>query len=88
MACRRSGGSNPLSSALGFNIRHYPNVKLLTKPSKEGMRQIRERLTVEVTALLGANADAMTTRLNPVITEWAAYYRIGVFKRAFSALDA
>jgi RNA-directed DNA polymerase len=27
-------------------------------------------------------------RLNPIITGWAAYYRIGVSKRAFGALDA
>jgi RNA-directed DNA polymerase len=73
---------------LGFSIRRYPNGKLLTKPSKEAMRQIRERLSAEATALRGANADALIARLNPVITGWAAYYRIGVSKRAYSALDA
>ncbi|HMD22976.1 MAG TPA: group II intron reverse transcriptase/maturase, partial [Streptosporangiaceae bacterium] len=73
---------------LGFSIRRYPNGKLLTKPSKQAMREIRERLTAEVTALRGSNADAVIARLNPVITGWAAYYRIGVSKRAFSALDA
>ena len=30
----------------------------------------------------------MIARLNPIITGWAAYYRIGVSKRAFGALDA
>src|SRR6185503_15853169 len=39
-------------------------------------------------ALRGANADAVIARLNPIITGWAAYYRIGVSKRAFNALDA
>ena len=39
-------------------------------------------------ALRGANATAVIARLNPIITGWAAYYRIGVSKRAFSALDA
>jgi RNA-directed DNA polymerase len=73
---------------LGFSIRRYPNGKLLTKPSKQAMRQIRERLSAEVTALRGSNADAVITRLNPIITGWAAYYRIGVSKRAFSTLDA
>src|SRR5437763_4598365 len=73
---------------LGFNIRRYPNGKLLTKPSKEAMRQIRERLSAEATALRGANADALIARLNPVITGWAAYYRIGVSKHAYSALDS
>jgi RNA-directed DNA polymerase len=73
---------------LGFNIRRYPNGKLLTKPGKEALRQIRRRLSAEMKALRGANADAVITRLNPVITGWAAYYRIGASKRAFGALDA
>ncbi len=36
----------------------------------------------------GANADALIARLNPIITGWAAYYRIGVSKRAYGTLDA
>jgi len=73
---------------LGFTIRRYRNGKLLTKPSNEALRRIRKRLSAEVTALRGANADAVITKLNPIITGWAAYYRIGVSKRAFGALDA
>ena len=73
---------------LGFSIRRYPNGKLLTKPSKEAMRRIRERLSTEAVTLRGANADALIARLNPIITGWAAYYRIGVSKHAFGALDA
>jgi RNA-directed DNA polymerase len=72
---------------LGFEIRRYRG-KLLTKPSKAALRRIRKRLSQEVTALRGANADAVIARLNPIITGWAAYYRIGVSKRAFGALDA
>jgi len=72
---------------LGFEIRRYRG-KLLTKPGKDALRRIRRRLTQEVTALRGANADAVIARLNPIITGWAAYYRIGVSKRAFGALDA
>jgi RNA-directed DNA polymerase len=72
---------------LGFEIRRYRG-KLLTKPSKDALRRIRKRLSQEVTALRGANADAVIARLNPIITGWAAYYRIGVSKRAFGALDA
>jgi RNA-directed DNA polymerase len=73
---------------LGFEIRRYPNGKPLTKPSKDAIRQIRRRLAAEMRALRGANADAVIARLNPVITGWAAYYRIGVSKHAFNALDA
>jgi RNA-directed DNA polymerase len=73
---------------LGFHVRRYPNGKLLTKPSKDALRRIRKRLSQEVRALRGANADAVIARLNPIITGWAAYYRIGVSKRAYNALDA
>ena len=41
-----------------------------------------------VRALRGANADMVIAKLNPIITGWAAYYRIGASKRAFGALDA
>ena len=50
---------------LGFNIRRYPNGKLLTKPSKAAMRRIRERLSAEATALRGANADAFIATAQP-----------------------
>jgi RNA-directed DNA polymerase len=72
---------------LGFEIRRYRG-KLLTKPGKDALRQIRRRLSAEVKALRGANADAVIARLNPIITGWAAYYRIGVSKHAYSTLDA
>jgi RNA-directed DNA polymerase len=73
---------------LGFSIRRYPNGKLLTKPGKEAMRRIRKRLSNEAIAMRGANADALIARLNPIITGWAAYYRIGVSKHAYGTLDA
>ena len=61
---------------LGFTIRRFPNGKLLTKPSNDALRRIRRRLSAEVRALRGANADALIAKLNPIITGWAAYYRI------------
>jgi RNA-directed DNA polymerase len=71
---------------LGFNIRRYRG-KLLTKPSTAALRRIRKRLTAEVLALRGTNAEAVIAKLNPIIKGWAAYYRIGVSKRAFASLD-
>jgi RNA-directed DNA polymerase len=73
---------------LGFSIRRFPNGKLLTKPSNDAVRRIRKRLSTEVKALRGANADVVIAKLNPIIAGWAAYYRIGASKRAFNALDA
>lgn len=72
---------------LGFSIRRYRNGKLLIKPSKAAVQRIRSRLAAEVSALHGANAEAVITRLNPIIRGWAAYYRAVVSKEIFSALD-
>ena len=72
---------------MGFEIRRHRG-KLLIKPSKAALRRIRERLSAEVLALRGANAEAVIAKLNPIIKGWAAYYRIGVSKRAFSTLDS
>ena len=71
---------------LGFEIRRF-NGKLLTKPSKDALRKIRRRLSTEIKALRGANADAVIARLSPIIRGWAAYYRIGVSSLAYSRLD-
>jgi RNA-directed DNA polymerase len=73
---------------LGFTIRRFPNGKLLTKPSNDALRRIRRRLATEMRSLRGSNADAVIARMNPIIRGWTAYYRIGVSKRAFNALDA
>jgi RNA-directed DNA polymerase len=73
---------------VGFTIRRFPNGKLLTKPSNEAMRRIRSRLSTEIRALRGSNADAVIAKMNPIVSGWAAYYRIGVSKRTFNALDA
>lgn len=72
---------------LGFNVRRYRNGKLLIKPSKAAVRRIRSRLAAEVTALHGANAQAVVNKLNPVIRGWAAYYRTVVSSETFSSLD-
>jgi len=72
---------------LGFEIRRF-NGKLLTKPSKDALRRIRKRLSAEARSLRGANADAVIARLNPIITGWASYYRIGVSSLAYNRLDA
>jgi RNA-directed DNA polymerase len=72
---------------LGFQIRRYRNGKLLIKPSKAAVQRFRARLTAEMRALRGANAQAVIRRLNPVIRGWAAYYRTVVSKKAFVDLD-
>ena len=49
---------------LGFNVRRYRG-KLLIKPSKAAVKRIRARLTAEMRALRGHNAQMVLIRLNP-----------------------
>ena len=62
---------------LGFNVRRYRG-KLLIKPSKAAVKRIRARLTAEMKALRGHNAQMVLIRLNPIIRGWSAYYRHAV----------
>jgi len=55
---------------LAFNIRRYPNRKLLIKPSTAAVRRVRERLAAEMRILRGGNAMAVIATLNPVIRGW------------------
>jgi RNA-directed DNA polymerase len=73
---------------LGFNVRRYPNGKLIIKPSKAAVQRIRKRLRTEMRALRGANSAAVLQKLNPIIRGWAAYYRTVVAKHVFTTLDA
>ena len=72
---------------LGFNLRRYRG-KLLIKPSKAAVKRIRERLSTEMRALRGHNAQMVLVRLNPIIRGWSAYYRHGVSARVFNTLDS
>ena len=71
---------------LGFNVRRYRG-KLLIKPSKAAVKRIRERLSAEMKALRGHNAQMVLIRLNPIIRGWSAYYRHCVSARVFNELD-
>ena len=72
---------------LGFNVRRYPNRKLLIKPSQAAIRRVRERLASKTRTLRGGNAVAVIATLNPLIRGWAAYYRGVVSSRLFGSLD-
>ena len=75
---------------LSFNIRRYhtkDGTKVLTKPSKNALAKIRRRLRQELRDLRGATTEAVIRRLNPIIRGQAGYYRTGVSKKAYAALD-
>jgi RNA-directed DNA polymerase len=71
---------------LGFNLRRYPNGKLLVKPGAMAIKRVRERLAKEFRALRGANVSAVLARIVPITRGWVAYYRTAVSSRAFAAL--
>ena len=80
----------PLSAGfdfLGFNLRRYPNGKLLIKPGVMAIKRFRERLAKEFRALRGANVAAVLAKIVPITRGWVAYYRTVVSSRVFRALD-
>src|SRR5436305_10404694 len=67
----------PLSSGfdfLGFHVRRYGD-KLLIKPSKPAIKRIRARLSTQMRALRGTNAQAVIATIAPIARGWSAYYR-------------
>ncbi|WP_079038289.1 group II intron reverse transcriptase/maturase [Streptomyces sp. NBRC 110028] len=75
---------------LGFSIRRFEKDEksvTLTRPSKDAMRRARQRLRADTNDLKGANARALTARLNPFIRGWSTYYRGVASKESFTSLD-
>ena len=79
---------------LGFNIRHYPapktsrtGWKLLIKPSKESIQEMRTKLNVLWGKSHGTSVQTVLGQFNPVIRGWANYFRTAVAKEIFSGLD-
>ncbi|WP_256090893.1 group II intron maturase-specific domain-containing protein [Nostoc sp. KVJ20] len=78
---------------LGFNIKHYrvsntkTGWKLLIKPSKESILNIRKKLREEWLNLKGHDIKSVIKKLNPIIRGEANYFRIGVASEAFRSLD-
>ena len=71
---------------LGFNLRRYPNGKLLIKPGAMAIKRFRSRLAKEFHALRGANVAAVLAKIVPIVRGWVAYYRTVVSSRVFAAL--
>ena len=71
---------------LGFNLRRYPNGKLLIKPGATAIKRFRDRLAKEFRSLRGTNVAAVLAKIAPIVRGWVAYYRTVVSARAFAAL--
>jgi RNA-directed DNA polymerase len=75
---------------LSFTIRRYhtsSGTKVLTKPSRDAMRKIRQRNAAELRELLHSSPTEVIARMNPIIRGQANYFRPGASKRAYQALD-
>ncbi len=79
---------------LGFNIRQYPvsntktGFKLLIKPSKQTMQNVRNKLRQVWLEFKSQNVEYLINKLNPIIRGIANYLRIGVSSEAFHHLDS
>jgi RNA-directed DNA polymerase len=80
---------------LGFNVRHYPTpnssrsgYKLLIKPSPDSVTQLKRKLKGLWRKHVGSPTVALINEMNPVISGWSNYFRIGVAKEVFAALDS
>jgi RNA-directed DNA polymerase len=71
---------------LGQNVRKYGK-KLLTKPSKNSINSVYQKIREHVKANPTATTYDIIYKLNPVITGWANYHRHIVSKRIYSKLD-
>jgi RNA-directed DNA polymerase len=79
---------------LGFNIRHYrkprstrTGYKLLIKPSKQSVQDVRNKLREKWHRVRGQNAQTVVGQLNPIIRGWANYFRTQVASETFRKLD-
>ncbi|HEV7737166.1 MAG TPA: group II intron reverse transcriptase/maturase [Chlamydiales bacterium] len=78
---------------LGFTVRHYPTrgkkrgYVLLIKPSKESIKKYKQEMKKNWKESIGTSTENMIRHLNSKITGWCNYFRTGVSKRVFSALD-
>jgi len=71
---------------LGFNVRKYRG-KFLTKPSKNSIKAIKMKIKETVRKGYGWSGAELISTLNPIIKGWANYYRTGVSKATYAALD-
>jgi RNA-directed DNA polymerase len=76
---------------LGFNIRHYPapqssrsGYKLLIKPSRSSIQQIRQKLKRLWRTHVGSPTVALINAMNPLIRGWSQYLYIGVASEVFT----
>lgn len=79
---------------LGFTIKQYSSTRSKTgrtlhiTPSKASIKALRRKVDTIWKHHYGAPVAALIAALNPVIRGWAAYFRIAIASKVFSALDS
>ena len=73
---------------LGFNIRKYPNGKLLIKPSKANVKTFLETIRKIIKEGVALPTEVLIIRLNQKIIGWTNYYRGVVSSRIFAYIDS
>ena len=73
---------------LGFNIRKYPNGKLLIKPSKANISAFLKEIKNDIRKGCALPTDQLIHHLNRKILGWANYYRSVISARVFKKLDS
>jgi RNA-directed DNA polymerase len=80
---------------LSVNVRHHaaPRTsrsghKLLIRPSKKAVAEVRGKLREAWLDLKGHGVNAVLWKLNPVVRGWANYFRTVVASETFSKMDA
>ena len=72
---------------LGFNIRKYPNGKLLIKPSKASIATFIKEIKSCIKRGAALPTHKLIHLLNQKITGWTNYYRSVVSSKVFSMID-
>lgn len=73
---------------LGFNIRKYPNGKLLIKPSKVNVKTFLETIRKIIKEGVALPTEKLIYQLNQKIIGWTNYYRGAISSRIFSYIDS
>lgn len=72
---------------LGFNVRKYPNGKLIIKPAKKSIIKFLQGIRTDIKRNVGLKTEQLINLLNPKLRGWAYYYCHVVSKEIFSTMD-
>jgi RNA-directed DNA polymerase len=72
---------------LGQNLRKY-NGKLITKPSKDSVKNLIEKIRLIIKRAKGWSAENLIHKLNPVLRGWANYHRFIQSSKTYSYIDS